>query len=302
MNDLPEGTIAHLLRLLGSSAQPERYRGAPDRIVVRDVPRRARFVNGLIGRLAASHSSEAGDLLRDLVQDETLSNWNEELLRAREAQRVLRRDHGYQHPGIDDVRGTLRGGRPANVADLAALVVDCLEGLAVEINQGDADGWEPFWNQDGDGDRTKPKRENSCRNAIAKELKLRLPSSVETSLEAHHARETRSDLRVSYLGPRNQRFHVPVEIKRCRHEDLWTAIESQLIGKYTIDPEAGGYGIYLVLWFGKRYAKRPPKGERPDTPKELEERLRGKLTEGQARRISVCVMDVSGNAPGSPPS
>lgn len=74
------------------------------------------------------------------------------------------------------------------------------------------------------------------------------------------------------------------------------------MASYTIDPEAGGYGIYLVLWFGKRYAKRPPKGERPDTPKELEERLRGKLTEGQARRISVCVMDVSGNAPGSPPS
>ena len=301
LNDLPEGTIAHLLRLLGSSAQPERYRGAPDRIVVRDVPQRARFVNGLIGRLAASHSSEAGDLLQGLVQDETLSNWNEELLRAREAQRVLRRDHGYQHPGIDDVRGTLRGGRPANVADLAALVVDCLEGLAVEINQGDADGWEPFWNQDGDGDRTKPKRENSCRNAIAKELKLRLPSSVEISIEAHHARENRSDLRTSFLTPAGERFHVPVEIKKNDHRDLWIAIDSQLIRKYTIDPAAGGHGIYLVLWFGKRYTKRPPKGERPDTPKEFESRLRETLSGDHARKISVCVLDVSGERPVTQP-
>ena len=302
LNDLPEETIAHLLRLLGSSAQPERYMGTPDRIVVRDVPERARFVSGLIGRLAASHSSEAGDLLRGLVQKETLSNWNEELLRAREAQRVLRRDHGYEHPGIEDVCGTLRGGRPANVADLAALVVDCLEGLAVEINQGDADGWEPFWNQVGYDRRTEPKHENRCRKVIARELKLRLPSSVETSMEAHHAREKRSDLRVSYLSPRNQRFHVPVEIKRCQHEDLWTAIDSQLIRKYTIDPEAGGYGIYLMLWFGKERTRRPPKGECPDTPKQLEERLRGELTESQARRISVCVIDVSGDAPEGAPS
>ena len=302
LNDVPEGTIAHLLRLLGSSAQPERYMGAPDRIVVRDVSVREKLVGGLIGKLAASHSSEAGDLLRGLVQEETLSNWNEELLRARGAQRVLRRDQGYQHPGIEDVCGTLRGGRPANVADLAALVVDCLEGSAVEINQGDADGWEPFWNQDGHGHRTKPKRENSCRNAIVKELKLRLPSSVETSMEAHHAREKRSDLRVSYLGPRNQRLHVPVEIKTCQHEDLWTAIESQLIGKYTIDPEAGGHGIYLVLWFGKEHTQPSLHGDRPDSPEELGDRLRDALPRSQARKISVCVIDVSGDAPEDPPS
>lgn len=299
LNGVPDGTIAHLLRLLGSSAQPERYMGAPNRIVVRDVSVRERLVSGLIGKLAASHSSKAGDLLRGLLQEETLSNWNEELLRAREAQRVLRRDHGYRHPGIEDVCGTLRGGMPANVADLAALVVDCLEGLAVEINRGDADGWEPFWNQ---GQRIEPKHENSCRNAIARELQTRLPGSVETSIEVHHARETRSDLRVSYLGPRNQRFHVPIEIKKKENRYLWTAIDSQLIRKYTIDPEAGGYGIYLVLWFGKQRTQRPPKGERPDTPKELEERLRGELTESQARRISVCVIDVSGDAPEGPPS
>lgn len=301
LNDLPEGTIAHLLRLLGSSAQPERYMGSPNRIVVRDVPQRARFVSGLIGRLAASHSSEAGDLLQGLVQDEALSNWNEELLRALEAQRVLRRDHGYEHPGIDDVHGTLRGGKPANVGDLAALVVDCLEGLAVEINQGEADGWEPFWNQVGNDRRTEPKHENRCRNVIANELKLRLPCSVETSIEAHHARETRSDLRVSYLGPRNQRFHVPMEIKRCQNEDLWTAIESQLIRKYTIDPEAGGYGIYLVLWFGKHRTQRPPAGERPDSPGELETRLREMLSGDHARKISVCVLDVSGDRPVTQP-
>ena len=301
LKDLPEETIAHLLRLLGSSAQPERYRGAPNRVVVRDVPQRARFVSGLIGRLAASHSSEAADLLRGLVQDETLSNWNEELLRAREAQSVLRRDHGYQHPSIEEVRGTLRGGRPANVADLAALVVDCLEGLAVEINQGDADGWEPFWNQDGYGHGTKPKRENSCRNVIAKELQLRLPSSVETSIEAHHARENKSDLRASFLTPAGERLRVPVEIKKNDHRDLWTAIDSQLVRKYTINPAAGGHGIYLVLWFGKKYTQRPPEGERPDSPRKLESRLRETLSGDQTRKISVCVLDVSGDRPVTQP-
>ena len=44
---------------------------------------------------------------------------------------------------------------------------------------------------------------------------------------------------------------MPVEIKKSTHDELWTAIRTQLMAKYMRDPEADGYGIYLVLWFGQ---------------------------------------------------
>ncbi|MYI06590.1 MAG: hypothetical protein F4059_04540 [Gemmatimonadetes bacterium] len=87
---------------------------------------------------------------------------------------------------------------------------------------------------------------------------------------------------------------MPVEIKRDEHPDLWTAIEDQLVTKYAIDPAARGHGIYLVLWFGRGKTQRSPDGERPAKPEALEDRLRHALSSQQARKISVCVVDVSG--------
>lgn len=291
--------IALLIRLLGSSVEPERFEGSSGvaAVTVTSTMARSRLVGRLIHRLASSPSPEASEMLKDLTEDEAVPAWQDELRRAREAQRIVRRDEGYRHPDLDQVCRTLRGAEPANVADLAALVADHLCEIAVDIRRGSEDGWEPFWNQGSLGRRTEPKRENSCRNGIAKELKLRLPSSIEISLEAHHAREKRSDLRVSYVGPANERFHVPVEIKRSQHRDLWTSIDDQLVRKYTIDPEARGYGVYLVLWFGKEHTQPSPDGSRPGSPEELEDRLRDTLSVSQARKISVCVIDVSGGAP-----
>ena len=297
-NDLERGSLAFLVRLLGSSVEPERFHrslsgGVHD---VTPAMERSRLVKVLIHRLSSSHSSEAGDLLEDLAGNHALAAWRAELRRAREAQRAVRRDHGYRHPGADEVCRTLRGAEPANVADLAALVEDHLRQLGNELRHGDADGWTLFWNQDSDCISTEPKPENACRNAFLVALRSRLPQSLEVTPEAHHARQNRSDLRVSYLGPMGQRFHVPVEIKKNEHRDLWTAIEDQLVGKYAIDPVAQGHGIYLVLWFGRGKTKRSPDGERTATPEALEDRLRGALSSQQARKISVCVADVSGGA------
>ncbi len=287
--------LALLIRLLGTSVGPERL-GASSGIVTSAMDT-SLLVRRLVQRLASEPSSGTSLLLKTLATHDALSNWRDELLQARQSQRIIRRDEGYRHPDVEEVCRTLRGAEPATVADLAALVVGHLREIAVDIKKGSEDGWEPFWNQNPHGKGTEPKRENSCRNGIARELKLRLPGSVEISLEAHHAREKRSDLRASYLGPQNQRFHVPVEIKRSQSPDLWTSIEDQLVRKYTIDPEARGYGVFLVLWFGKECTQPSPDGGRPGSPEQLEDRLRGTLSVSQARKISVCVVDVSGGAP-----
>ena len=92
-----------------------------------------------------------------------------------------------------------------------------------------------------------------------------------------------------------ENFSVPVEIKRSSHRKLWSAIRNQLIARYTLDPRAGGYGIYLVFWFGNEPApcQMPESGTRPKSAAELQDRLRGTLTPEEARLISVCVIDVA---------
>ena len=297
-NSLDDESLAFLVGLLGSSVEPERFLESVSDGVhdVTPAMERSSLVSRLIQRLSSSHSSEAGDLLEDLAGDHALSAWRSELRRAREAQRAVRRDHGYRHPGVDEVCRTLRGAEPANVADLAALVEDHLRQLGNELRHGDADGWTQFWTREPDG---KPSPEPACGKALQWGLAPRLPQSIEVAREAHHAGDNRSDLRVSYLVPLDRRFHVPVEVKKDEHRDLWTAIEDQLVRKYAIDPAARGHGIYLVLWFGRGKTQRSPDGERPATPEALEDRLRSALSPRRARRISVCVMDVSGGAAGS---
>ena len=70
-------------------------------------------------------------------------------------------------------------------------------------------------------------------------------------------------------------------------------MRNQLIAKYTIDPDTDGYGIYLVFWFGKDRTQPPPSGTRPANAEELKERLEATLSPDEARKISVCVIDVS---------
>ena len=66
--------------------------------------------------------------------------------------------------------------------------------------------------------------------------------------------------------------------------------------QYARDPATDGYGIYLVLWFGEIALHRTPpplSGVRPGGPEALKARLEETLTPEEARKISVCVIDVS---------
>ena len=72
-----------------------------------------------------------------------------------------------------------------------------------------------------------------------------------------------------------------------------------MIAQYTRDPGTDGYGIYPVLWFGEiegHRASPPPSGVRPDAPEALKAHLEEALTPEEARKISVCVIDVSAPA------
>lgn len=246
------------------------------------------LVTHLINRLASFSGSDASQALEDLSSDAALRRWKDTIDRAWDSQRVLHRDAAYHHLDAEKILQTLSNRVPANPADLAALVADRLEEMAVRIPESSTNDWRQYWNEDSNGQPEKPKSENSCRDALLSDLKERLPEGVGAQPEGRYAYEGRADIRVAY-----QDFNVPVEVKKNSHADLWSAPRQQLVARYANDPATGGYGIYLVFWFGKERTQPSPDGPRPTTPEELREQLQDTLTTEQTRKITVCVIDVS---------
>ncbi len=254
------------------------------------------LVDGLIQRLSCMPGKSASIALDKLLENSTLSAWHEVLSSARDSQRVIRRDAFYRHPDIQDVCRTLDNCSPANAADLAALLVDKLDEIATQIHAGNTNDWRQYWNEDPYGRPSKPKPENSCRDALLSDLNQCLPGEIDAQPEGQYAKNNRADIRVSS----GRDFQVPIEIKKNDHADLWTAIKTQLIAKYTRDPGASGHGIYVVFWFGKAYTRLPPSGRRPETPEELQQQLKATLSEDETHRISVRVINVSKDPADSP--
>jgi len=276
-------TLRVLIRMLGSFFVPTEWSG-----YISTAQGISAFLTDVIGQLASLPGSEAQEALSDLIEDARLASWRGHLERARERQCVICRDASYTHPTIGQVQRTLENHRPANASDLAALLDDRLADIRDDICGGSTDSWRDFWKEDSHDRPTEPRSENSCRNVILRALRERLPPEVDASREGSYVADTRADIRVACDG-----FNVPVEIKKNCHRDLWSALRTQLVGKYTTDPATSGHGIYLVLWFGAGATKTSPAGTRPATPVELQEQLEQELTVDESRLISVIVMDVT---------
>ena len=243
----------------------------------------------LIQCLAASPAREASNALPTLLAEPALSRWHDALSQAQDAQRVTRRDASYRHPTIEQVCQTLNGGTPANPGDLAALVMDLLGEIARKIRGGSTSDWRQYWNVDQYNRPRCEKPEEACRDNLLSDLEDKLKHlDIDAQPEGQYADGKRSDIRVCFRD-----FNVPVEIKKNKHRDLWSALRNQLISQYTSTPDTDGYGIYLVFWFGKDLTPPPLSGTRPADAKELKKRLEATLSPGEARKISVCVIDVS---------
>lgn len=251
------------------------------------------LVQHWIDTLAERVDEQAIAALGNLVEDPALETWHGQLVRARDAQAERLRIEKYRVPTLSEIREAMDGGAPASAADLAALVTEKLNRLADRIRNGNTDDWLQYWHIDPKDPQgrtvTDPKPENLCRDHLLSDLQGCLSHyDVVAAPEGHHAEDTRSDI-LTVHGT----HAVPVEIKKTGR-DLWSAIKNQLIAKYVRDPRSGGYGIYLVLWFGPEHLKSPsPVGERPDSPDRLRQLLEETLKPEQSRTIAIVVVDVS---------
>ena len=285
VTNLSPELIATLIRLIGSVYSPMDITGKGVITVTPDLDASDRLED-LIRRLSTKSSYEAHQALAGLIDNPLLAEWRERLVWAQERQRVLLRDATYSHPGVEQVQRTLDNGLPANAADLAALLNDHLSGISENIQGSNSNIWRQFWNEEPE---LKAKDEEACRDALLAMLQARLPSEIVKARESHYVSAKRADIGVSYGG-----FNVPIEIKMDSNRQLWSALQGQLVKKYSsTDRATSGHGIYLVFWTGSDKIKRGRDGNRPTTPDELRELLEGDLTPVQTSKISVRVLDVT---------
>ena len=283
--------LTPLIRLLGSSYRrsPEMHAGVAYDVTLE--MEAATYVSRLIDRLAMLPTGVSATALAELSASESLAHWSDKLSAAAYRQRAVRREAGFRHPGVEQVAEVLANRRPASAADLAAFTTDILRQLSKRIRDGATSDWRQYWNVDKHNIPQRPKVENACRDALLSDLRTALaPLSIDAVAEGTYADDKRSDIGVAY-----QRFNVPIEIKRSCHADWWSGIKTQLIAKYTRDPDTDGYGVYLVFWFGEAEGCRtvPASGRNPKSPGELRRVLMDTLSKQERRKISICVIDVS---------
>ena len=271
-------TLSVMVRLIGSSYKPQS-------------PISPNRVQGFIARLSSDPTSAAAQSLQELVSNRNLRPWQSFLADGAYRQNAIRREADFRHCDIERVIEVIEYRRPANAADLAALTVELLSAISRDIRDGNSSDWRKYWNVDAHNRPLAPKPENACRDYLLYDLRLRMmPFGAHIQAEVRYANDKRSDISVSLND-----FNIPIEIKRSCHRDLWSAIRSQLIAKYTEEPGAVGYGIYLVFWFGNTEHCRPVSGygSPPKSASDLASQLRDTLSANEKLRISICVIDVS---------
>ncbi len=253
----------------------------------------ADYVRALVHSVSANASSGATDALIRLESDPGLAAYRPEIQHALANQRSRRREGEYSRPNWRQTAQSLDNRQPATVADLHAVLVDHLDDFRHRVRTENTDVYRMFWNLDGHGRLVAPRPEEACRDDLITLLRQRLaPLGISLEPEGHMASDRRADISAAIPGRK-----VLCEIKRDYHPDVWTAPDAQLERFYAHDPEALGFGVYLVFWFGDGRPSAiplPPRGQpRPESAHEMEVILRMRLPADRQSRTAVIVIDVT---------
>jgi hypothetical protein len=254
----------------------------------------ADWVRSLISMISASSSQAATDALERLRDDNQLASYRPHILHALANQRQRRRDAEYDRPDWAKTIAALSNGPPATVADLHALLVAHLADLKHRIARTNTDIFKQFWNIEAPERLVAPRPEEICRNELVDLMRPALmPLGIMVEPEAHMVANKRADISVAMSSRK-----ILCELKRDYHAEVWTAIQGQLERFYAHDPDAKGFGVYCVFWFGDKRPSpipAPPNGmRRPKSAAEMERMLIDLVPPAMRQRLAVIVIDVSG--------
>ena len=282
--------LALFIGLFGPRRAP--YQHPTNRLIDNQEYELSELISQMIYRLQdIDVDIEAIETTKKLLKRPDLAEWHPRLRTALQAQR----SSSSPPVSLEQVRRTLRNDSPANAADLASLTCEHIRDLAEQIKTGNTNDYRQYWILNREKQPQGRQHEEICRDLFLSDLKPRLSRhGVEAQPEGRYASDKRADIRVSYADSQFS-CNVPIEIKCNDSKVLWRGIRQQLMEKYAQDPEADGYGIYLVFWFGSKSTWPHPKaGKRPETPEKLQVLLAQSLDNEERKRISVCVVDCAG--------
>lgn len=258
------------------------------------------IIDRAISKLSDNPSAEASAAFNRLITTDGLDAWSNSLTHQRERQSQVRRRDEFRPPPPRTIAAALLAGPPATPGDLRAVVVECLNELAHDIRHGPTSPWRGFWNRPHNGEKS-PKVENDCRDLLVDRLGDRLRRfgiAVEfATTEARSGNDRRADVLVTSFHPilvGQRPAAVPIEAKRHWNDELWTAIDDQLV-PYCTSAGSNGHGVYLVFWFGTTWPTRahPAGDERPTSAEALKAALEARLRPELATSIKIVVIDVS---------
>jgi hypothetical protein len=252
------------------------------------------FCRKLITAISAIPSEAASEALKRLESGAGMASYNLELRQALANHESRRRETEYDRPDWPSTIKTLTNGAPATVADLHALLLDQLDDLRARITHENTDIYKSFWNVDSHSRPQAPRPEDACRDTLVTMLRPALaPKGIAVEPEGHMVADKRADISVAMPGRK-----ILCELKRDYHDNLWTAADEQLERFYAHDPEAKGFGVYGVFWFGaKRPSQLPKHPNELDLPKsaaQMEQMLKERVPANRRSRIAVIVIDVTG--------
>jgi hypothetical protein len=282
---LAPGALQHLVVVLAPITPCDRKLGGR---WFTDTDNRGDTVRGLLSVLSSNPSAEAKEVLQHLAEAPGLGAWSDAIQDSLRSQAATAREAAFHVPDAAAVALTLADQAPANSADLRALVMDYLSDMQDQWRGRDTFALKNFWQISNQ----KQKVENDCRDLLLDKLRERLrPLNISVGRECSAARNKRVDMCAEFRRDR-RRIALPIEVKEDYHKDLWTAWRDQLQHLYTIDPDAQGYGLYLVLWFGVK-VKKHPEGLKVGSARELKEALEARIPPTDHYRLMVQVLDLS---------
>lgn len=207
--------------------------------------------NNALQRLAESGTDFAGESLYRLKDSPNMQQHHDILSYFLDIWRQAYADRCWRPLAPGDLWGILtKGMRPVQThEDLFSLTCEILDEIAMNIQGGEIPVKELLWHKTDSG--WKPREERVLQILLGDKLanhpiirNQHLVSGRELEVGGNYP-----DIFVVCVLPTNERAKVYIEVKRQQHEDLLTALQSQLAEKYLKDPESR-YGIYLVGWYG----------------------------------------------------
>ncbi|MCY3830219.1 MAG: hypothetical protein OXF89_13885 [Rhodospirillaceae bacterium] len=245
-----------------------------------------RFIQYAIETIGGRPCPEATEALQTLIADHapTYANGMKHMLHL---QRRARRDSDYTAPAIGDLRSAVTDGLPESIDQMRAWFADRLEEFRNRLRGTDTNMREAYWNDSGE-----PRNEEYCRDRLIEHVCEPSQEPVRFGPEMRMPDRKRADIVLT----RNA-MKLPVEIKGQWEATVWNAVNDQLDALYTVDRQAEGRGVYVVLWFGdipgRNLPKHPDGLPRPGTPEELEPMLKDRLPEARRASIDIFVIDLS---------